>query len=82
VPVPTNIKFKDFVRAVRLIAARKCDEFAYVKKSGSARRFDFVLNGRARIQVVHEEKYIYSRDFKQMLEKLEVTEKEFRSYLQ
>ncbi len=80
-PVATNIKFKDFVKVVKLIAARKCDEFSYINKSGSARRFDFVIDSKPQIQVVHEEKFIYTKDFKQMLAKLDVTEKEFRDYL-
>ncbi|MBI2617868.1 hypothetical protein HYW58_00195 [Candidatus Kaiserbacteria bacterium] len=78
--VPTNIKFKDYVKVVKLIAARKFDSFSYIKKRGSARRFDFIKNEKPLMQVVHEEKYIYSKDFKQTLEKLEVTEEEFRSY--
>ena len=80
-PVATNIKFKDYLKVVELIAVRKFDDFYFIKKPGSARRLEFVKGETVLMQVVHEEKYIYSKDFKQTLEKLGVSEEEFREYL-
>ena len=79
VPVPTNIKFKDYLKAVKLIVAKKFDEFSYVSKSGSARRFELRSGEKITMWVVHEDRYIFSKDFKQTLSNLGVTEDEFRA---
>lgn len=79
-PVPTNIKFKDYLKAVKVIAEGKFDKISYIKKSGSGRRFELRRGNKITMWVIHEERYIYSKDLKKTLEKLNVTEKEFRTH--
>ncbi len=81
-PVATNIKYKDYLKAVRLAAALNFDEFKYISKSGSARRFELYKEGEVvEMWVAHESKFIHSKDFKQTLGHLGMTEEEFRELL-
>ena len=82
-PVPTKIKFKNYLKAVEKIvsASKNFDDYKYIKKSGSARRFEVYKNSEIiEMWVVHEEKYIHSKDLKKTCEHLKVTKKEFEDY--
>lgn len=81
-PIPTKIKFKHFIKAVEIIAVRKFKRVLYTKGSGSARRFDLFIKESdslpAKMWTAHEDKMVWSGDYKKACENLGVDKNEFQ----
>lgn len=79
-PIQTQIKFKDFLKAVIKHGNQKFGKLKKVNKSGSARRFDLYKDENDdvpfRMWSVHESEYVYSDDFKKTYEGLGITKDE------
>ncbi len=79
--VQTNIKFKDFMKAIEKCALQRFEKYNIIPKSGSARRIELFKKKTDKdpceMWVVHESKYVYSDDFKKAYTKLGITKKEF-----
>lgn len=86
--VPTKINFKDFVKAVHVLASRNGFLCKYFPTKGSERRFELFENKEdeapAKMWVVHEDrktKRIYSDDLKKACKEIGVTKKDFESLI-
>ncbi len=82
--IPTNIDFKDYLRAVPILAIRRGYILKSFRKNGSVIRFELFKNETddkpEKMWVVHEdlkEKKIYSDDLKKACKELGVTKKDF-----
>ena len=82
--IPTNISFKDYLKAVSILAIRRGYILKSYRKDGSAIRFELFKNKAddkpEKMWVVHEdlkEKKIYSDDLKKACMELGVTKKDF-----
>lgn len=85
---PTRISFKDFYKAVQILAVQQgLDCKPYKGKKASAICFEFFNRGQKTIIgvfCVHEdkrEKVIYSDDLKKACDQLGVTKKEFEDFV-
>lgn len=86
--IPTNIDFKDYLKAVPILAIRRGYLLKSYRKDGSAIRFELFKNETdavpERMWVVHEdlrEKKIYSDDLKKACKELGVTKKDFENLI-
>lgn len=79
--IQTNIKFKDFIKAIEKCAVQKFEKCIITPKRGSARRIELfkkkIDKDPCEMWVVHENKYVYSDDFKKAYTKLGISKKEF-----
>lgn len=81
-PVATNIKFKQYVKAVFTIVENKGWECKYKCKGGTERRFDVLKDDNlVTFWCVHEAKVIYSDDLKKAFIKLGVTKEYFENLI-
>jgi len=91
--IPTNIYFKDYLKAVPILAIRRGYVLKSYRKDGSAIRFELFRSETETIPegaipekmwVVHEdlkEKKIYSDDLKKACKELGVTKKDFEDLI-
>lgn len=80
-PIPTKIKFNDFIKTIEIISQKKFSKYNIINQSGSARRIELFRNKEDNIPtnfwVVHEDKCVWSGDFKKACLNLGVDKKEF-----
>lgn len=80
--IPTNVKYRDFERAVYKVAKSKGFLLHKENKRGTARHFDvfeFDKDGKRKLRsfwVCHEEKVIYTRDLGKCCAALGITKEE------
>jgi len=81
VPVQTNIEFSDFLKAIKIIASQKFKAISIINKPGSGRRIELFLRENdpfpKEMWVVHESKYVYSKDLKKACSHLGITVNQF-----
>ena len=79
--IQTQVKFKDFMKAIEKCATQRFGKYDIIPKSGSARRIELFKEKTDKepceMWVVHEEKYVYSDDFKKAYTKLGISKEEF-----
>ena len=86
--IPTKFKFKEYEKAIYKIASNKSLILNKENKSGSGRRyevFEITKDNSRKLKgfwVVHEDKYIYTRDMIKCLPHLEITKDELVSVLE
>ena len=87
-PVPTGIDFKDFLKAVPILARKKGFIPKFYPTRGSAIRFELFNNKTdtepAKMWVVHEdkrEKKVYSDDLKKACKEIGVSKKDFEDLI-
>ncbi len=86
--IPTKFKFKKYEKAIYKIAENKSLILNKESKSGSGRRyevFDVDKENKPRLKgfwVIHEDKYIYTRDMYKCLDVLEITKEQLISILE
>lgn len=84
-PKETQIKFKDFLKAVETYANNNFGKLNIIQKRGSGIRFELFNNENDNIPsemwVVHEAKYVYTDDLKKACDKLGITKDEFEKIL-
>lgn len=80
-PVQTSIKWKDFIKTIVYFANLKFSRYSIENKSGSARRIELFKDEKdtcpCEMRVVHEDKFVWSKDLKQICSSLGVSVKEF-----
>lgn len=85
-PIPTKYKFKNFEKAINLIAQKKGLEIKKINKPGSARRFEVFRAGDEKTPinfwVNHESKFVHTKDMKKCLLPLGITEEELVEFLE
>ena len=85
-PVPTNVKFKDFLKAIVIIAVRKGWECKIIRGRGSRFRFELFNDNNEPFEMwtAHEDrkvKKVYSKDLKKACDNLKVTEEYFKKLI-
>lgn len=80
-PKQTRIKFKVFMKAIERCAAQRFGKCNIIPKRGSARRIELFRQKTDKnpieMWVVHQNKYVYTWDFKKAYTKLGITKQEF-----
>ncbi len=80
-PRQTQIKFKDFIKAIEKCAGQRFSKCNIISKKGSARRIELFRKTNDSIPcemwVVHEDRYVYTKDFKKAYTKLGISEQAF-----
>ena len=81
-PIPTRIKWKDFIKAVERIAIKNFGNYKIFPKTGSARRIELFKNINDKIPceicVVHEDSVVWSGDLKKVCSALKVSKEYFQ----
>lgn len=84
--VETNIKFKDFMRAVEETASKLFWDYNIIEKRGSGIRIELFQNKTdkkpTKMWVVHKSKRVYSGDFKKAYSNLGLTKTEFLAIIE
>ena len=77
--IPTSIKYKNFIKAIRFLSVEKGVRLKVINKSGSKRSFRFFSSQEEipDIFVVHEAKTIYTKDLKKFCDYFNLTKEEF-----
>lgn len=77
----TQIEFKVFMKAIEKCANQRFGKHIITPKRGSARRIELFKQETDKIPcdiwVVHEDRYVYTKDLKKAYIKLGVSKKEF-----
>lgn len=85
VSVQTKYKFKDFIKAVEICAAKRFGSYNIISKPGSARRIELFKDKKDSIPsemfVVHEDKNIWSDDLKKAALHLKMTKEELEEVI-
>ena len=80
-PKPTKFKFKDFIRTIWFCGNTRFGRCEIVPKRGSARRIELFKKENDQVPfdmfTVHEDKYVWSGDFKKAYTHLGITKQEF-----
>jgi len=77
----TQIRWRDFIKAIEKCANQRFEKCDIIPRRGSKRRIELFRKETDEkpytFWVVHEDRYVYSKDLKKACNHLEVSKKEF-----